>query len=232
MTYRIVSNKAEKSAEIFIYEDIGEGWFGGMSSKQFAADLKDLGELDSLSLRLNSPGGSVFEGNTIYNLLREHSANLTVHIDGLAASIASVIAMAGDEIVMAENALMMIHDPWGFAVGTADDLRKEADVLETVRGTIITAYKSRTGNEEKEISDWMSDETWMSAQEALDRGFADSISEEMKQAASVDWRRYGYKHPPRALSAAETKAERPRKSASAPRIMRMKSKIRSLGILR
>ena len=98
-------------ADILIYEDIGDGWLGGISAKTFADELKKLKNLTQLNVRINSPGGAVFDGLAIYNTLKKHKANVTVSIDGLAASIASVIAMAGDQITMAENALMMIHDP-------------------------------------------------------------------------------------------------------------------------
>jgi ATP-dependent Clp protease protease subunit len=96
---------------------VGEGWFGGMSAKTFVTELQKLGKVDVINLHINSPGGSVFDGVAIYNSLKSHPARIEVDVDALAASIASVIAMAGDEIRIAENAMMMIHDPTGVAIG-------------------------------------------------------------------------------------------------------------------
>ena len=121
--------KAQKdSAEIWIYEDIGEGWLGGLSAKVFADDLKKVGKVKNIYVRINSVGGSAVDGTAIYNSLKRHPANINVSIDGIAASIASIIAMAGDHIEMASNAMMMIHEPWIVAGGTASELREQADV--------------------------------------------------------------------------------------------------------
>ena len=120
--------------EILLYSEIGGG--GGLFSdpgtnaEDFARDLKALGKVKTINCRINSPGGSVFEGMTIYNLLAAHPAKVVVHVDGLAASIASVIAMAGDTINIADNAMIMIHDAWGVGIGTADEIRKTAEVLD------------------------------------------------------------------------------------------------------
>lgn len=183
MGYKVL-NKTKTEAEIHIYEDIGGGWFGGVTASQVKDDLKKLGDkITQLDVRINSPGGSVFEGVTIYNLLKSHDANVTTYIDGLAASIASIVAMAGDKIIMAENSLMMIHKPHGIVVGTSDDYRKGADVLDTVEDTLINTYSNRTSTVSELIKDMMKEETWMTAEEALELGFADEISEDMKIAA-------------------------------------------------
>ena len=221
---KVILNKAASSAEIYLYEDIGAGWFGGVSSKEFSDELKSIGAVDTINLRLNSPGGSVFEGVAINNLLSSNPANVIVHIDGLAASIASIVAMAGDEIRMAENALMMIHDPWGLAVGTAEDMRKEADTLEVVRDTLIKTYVSRTTSEEEQISEWMQAETWMNADEAKERGFADQITEEMKQAACIDCSRYKYRNAP--TSQNQAGENRPLYKVARSRIAHMQSRLR------
>lgn len=172
----------KRSAEIVIYEEIG-GW--GVSAKQFIEDLKAAGDLADIVLRLNSPGGSVFDGMAIYNQLKAHPAQVTVHIDGLAASMASVIAMAGDLIVMPDNAMMMIHNPWTVAIGDAEDLRKNADMLDKVKKAIQSAYMTRTGKSEQDISDMMDAETWLTGSEAVAMGFADETTEQMDIAASV-----------------------------------------------
>lgn len=201
MAYQIL-NKSKDRAEIHLYEDIGEGWFGGVSAKVFTDDIKKLGAVKAIDLRINSPGGSVFEGVTMYNVLKSHQARVTVHVDGLAASIASIVAMAGDEILMADNALMMIHDPWGMTVGTADDMRAEAGVLDTVKATLIDTYAKRTNQQKDKIAAMMADETWMTAAEAVDLGFADAVSGEALMAACVDISRYKYKHLPTDYSSA------------------------------
>ena len=177
-----IKARENSTAEILIYEEIGM-W--GISAKQFAADLKALGSLKSISLRLNSPGGSVFDGASIYNLLRQIDAEVTVYVDGLAASIASVIAMAGDKVVMADNALMMIHDPWSMVIGSADEMRQEADVLDKVKESLVTTYQNRTGMNRDEIAALMADETWLDAEEAVEFGFADETYEARKEAAKV-----------------------------------------------
>ena len=117
--YTIKAASDGTSANISIYEEIG-GW--GITAQQFSEDLKALGDISHISLHIHSPGGDVFDGIAIYNLLNKHPAKVTVQIDGLAASMASVIAMAGDRIVMPENALMMIHKPWGISGGNANDM--------------------------------------------------------------------------------------------------------------
>jgi ATP-dependent Clp protease protease subunit len=110
-----------KTGDLYIYEDIGSGWFGGIGPNDVKEALDEVGSVDTLNIYINSPGGSVFDGMAIYNQLKRFAARKVVHIDGIAASIASVIAMAGDEIVCAPNAMMMIHDPFGIAAGTAKD---------------------------------------------------------------------------------------------------------------
>ena len=196
------------AAEILIYEDIGDSWLGGISAKQFVEDLKSLNKVSDINVRINSDGGSVFDGNTIYNALKRHSARVTVDIDGLAASIASVIAMAGDEIRIAENGFMMIHDPWMVAGGTAGELRDAADTMDKVQEQLVNTYVKRTGGDQEQIAQWMSDETWMNAEEALDRGFVDSITAESKMAACVRHKER-YQHVPANL----IEPERPRRES-------------------
>ena len=192
-----IKAKGKKKAEVYIYEDIGDGWLGGISAKVFADQLNALGDLDEINVRINSAGGSVFDGFAIYNTLLKNSATIIVDVDGLAASIASIIAMAGDEVNMSSNALMMIHDPWIVASGSAGDLRKQADLLDTVRGQLLATYVNRTNGDESVISGMMTEETWMTSEEALGHGFIDSISDEIKIAAKVDQTKF--KNVPKAL---------------------------------
>jgi ATP-dependent Clp protease protease subunit len=184
--YRVVANKASDSADIYVYGVIGTDWFGdGVSAKQVADDLKALGKVKTINLRINSEGGSVFEGKAMYSLFNEHSAKIIVHVDGLAASAASFLAMVGDEIEIAEGAFFMVHNAYMFAMGDARAMRQAADMLDTVNNTIIDVYAGRTKADRKQIVQWMDDETWMTGAEAVQNGFADRMVENLKVAASV-----------------------------------------------
>jgi len=190
-----------KDAEIWIYEEIGDFWDGGVSAKEFAKELKALGKVETINLHLNSPGGVVTDGIAIYNLLKQNQARINVNIEGWAASIASVVAMAGDEISMAENGLMMIHDPWGLAIGNSADMRAAADVLDKMRDSIVMAYVKKAKQEDQEASSekfagLMAAETWMTAQEALDHGLIDNITDTVKMAASFDLSKFKYRNLP------------------------------------
>lgn len=176
---------AGKRGEIYVYDAIGKSYFDdGVSAKSFADSLKALGNVSALDLYINSPGGSVFEGLAIYNQIKRFSGEKIVHIDGIAASIASVIAMAGDEVRIAANGTIMIHDPWGMTMGTAEDMRKTAASLDKTRDVLLENYVARTGGRREQISAWMSAETWMNADEAVERGFATSKVEEKAFSAA------------------------------------------------
>lgn len=169
-------------ATMYILDEIG-GW-AGIMAKDVAAALEGMPKtVKNITININSPGGEVFEGNSIHNLLRAHPAQKTVNIVGIAASIASIIAMAGDKIVTAKNALWMIHNPHGIVMGGADDMRKMGEVLDQIRGTLINTYAARTKQTTDDLSRWMSQETWMNADEALARGFTDQVGEEDPKAA-------------------------------------------------
>lgn len=185
-------NKENTHAEIIIYDDIGrDGWFfEAFGAKQLDEELKKLDKsVNQIDVRLNSPGGSVFEGHTIYNRLKQHSAKVTIYVDGIAASIASVIAMAGDEIIMGEGSQMMIHKPWSFVQGDATAMEKEAEVLDRLEDQIINIYKKKTGLTDMELRKMVADETWISGEEAVDMGFATRLADDgelQKAAASID----------------------------------------------
>ena len=182
-------NAKNQKAEILIYEDIGDYW-SGVTAKGFNDELKALGDISEINVRLNSGGGNVFDGIAIYNTLKNHKAKVNIHIDGLAASIASIVAMAGDTISMAKNGFMMIHDPWIMTAGTAEDLRKTADTIDGVREQLLDTYIRRTGGDREQISDMMSAETWMNSDEAMKNGFVDSVTEDLALAASCDIKRF------------------------------------------
>lgn len=172
-----ITNKKGDSAEILIYEEIGQNWWSesGVGAKQFASDLKALGDVKVLNIRINSPGGDVFEGNAIKTQLEQHPAVKNVFIDGLAASAASYIAMAGNHIEISKNALFMIHNASGGVLGNAEDMRKMADLLQKIDGNIADMYARRTSKPLDKIQEWMSAETWFSADEAVEHGFADAL---------------------------------------------------------
>lgn len=180
----------KKAAEILIYEDIGAGWFGGVTAKQFADDLKAVGAVDTLNIRVNSAGGDVFEALAMYNTLRRHPANKRVSIDGMALSAATIVIMAGDHIAMAENAMVMIHDPWAITMGDADDMRQQADLLDQVKDNIVVTYERRTGRSSKDLRQMMTDETWMKSAAALDNNFVDEVTGDLAIAAHFDPARY------------------------------------------
>jgi len=178
--------KAGTRGEIYLYGVIGVDWFGdGISAKQFADDLKALGQVETIDLRINSEGGDVFAGKAMYTLLVDHRAKVVTHIDGLAASAASYVAMAGDEILISEAAYLMIHNAWTVAVGGAEDMRRTADLLDSVNGTVRDVYAARTKNSADKLKKWMDEETWFTGKEAVDNGFADKLVENLKVAASV-----------------------------------------------
>jgi ATP-dependent Clp endopeptidase proteolytic subunit ClpP len=175
------SSDSETEVEISIYDEIG---FGGVTAKDFMAEVKQF-KGQHIHLRINSVGGSVIEGAAIYNALRRHKGGLTVHVDGLAASMASVIAMAGEEVYIADNAMLMIHNPWSMTMGDADDLRKEADVLDKLKNTLVNAYARKTGMEAEDIAAMMDEETWLNATQSVAMGFADEIEDGIEAAASL-----------------------------------------------
>ncbi len=163
--------------EILIYEDIGEGFFDeGITAKSIKAQLDKFNGGDVL-VRINSAGGDVFDGLAIYNLLNEYPGEVSIKVDALAASAASVIAMAGDNREMADNALLMIHDPWTMAVGDSAEMRKMADILDKAKDSIVTTYMSRVSEDEEAVRNMMAEETWLNASEAMAMGFATSTIE-------------------------------------------------------
>lgn len=172
-TWYRIENKADESSTVFLYDEIG-AW--GISAGDFA---KELGEVTakSIDLRLNTPGGEVFDGLAIFNALQRHPAKVTVHIDGLAASIASVIAMAGDEILIDRYAQMMIHEAHAIAVGSTKDMSAMAKLLDEYSDNIAAIYSTRAGGDKTGWRERMKAETWFSASEAVKAGLADRIAE-------------------------------------------------------
>lgn len=169
--YRI-ENKAGSETEVYLYDEIGM-W--GVSAADFVNELKAVTS-KRITLRLNSPGGEIFDGIAIYNALLTHAAEITVHIDGLAASAASFIAQAGDKVIIDRHAQMMIHDGQGICVGDSRDMRALADLLDRSSDNIASIYAERAGGTVTAWRDRMREETWYSAQEAVDAGLADEVA--------------------------------------------------------
>ncbi|MBE7897516.1 Clp protease ClpP [Paenibacillus polymyxa] len=162
-------------------------WWGDeVTPNQFKADLDQLGDVPELDVYINSDGGDVFAGQAIHSMLKRHKAHVNVYIDGLAASIASVIAMAGDTVYMPRNAMMMIHNPWTFSAGNAAQLRKTADDLDNIRKSLIAAYIDKSGIDETRLIELLDAETWLSADEAISYGLADEIDQGKEIAASLN----------------------------------------------
>ncbi len=178
--------KEDQTADIYIYDEIG-GW--GISARRFTEDLISLGNLSHINLHIHSPGGEVFDGIAIFNQLKNHSATITVYIDGLAASMASVIAMVGDTVIMPKNAMMMIHKPWGVSWGDANDMREYADLLDKLENVLIPAYVAKTGKTTEEITAMLEQETWLDGDECVEHGFADKVIEPVKAMASLTSKR-------------------------------------------
>ncbi|MED3563463.1 Clp protease ClpP [Bacillus xiapuensis] len=184
-----MSADKNSSADIFIYGDIVSYQWDetDTSASSFKKDLDNLGDVSNINLYVNSPGGSVFEGVAIHNMLKRHKAKVNVHVDGLAASIASVIAMAGDTINMPKNSMLMIHNAWTFTWGNSAELRKAADDLERINQSAIQSYLQKAGSKltEDKVKELMDAETWLSADEALSYGLCDVVLEANQMAASI-----------------------------------------------
>lgn len=203
---------AKQSAfEILLYGDIGGSGFDSISAKQFSEALKSIPQNAALEIRINSSGGSVFDGMTIYERIRGHKGKKKVFIDGLAASIASVIAMSGDEITMGEGAVMMLHKPWNMIVGNADEMLRMVEVLDKIEGQMVGIYARKTGLGRTEIESMLREETWFNSTEALSKNFVDAqaaLDERFLVAASLQLdSAKGFKFKPK-LSRTETEIVR------------------------
>ena len=191
--YFQIKKKTDKKGEIFIYGDIvSEEWFANeVTAPGFKQQLDELGNVSEIDVHINSSGGNVFEGHAIYNMLKMHKAKINIYIDALAASIASVIAMSGDTIFMHKNSFLMIHNSWIMTVGNAKELRDTADLLDKTDEASNQAYLDRALNiSEEELKELLDAETWLTASEALEKGFIDEILEPNEIAASISDERY------------------------------------------
>lgn len=179
--------REEQTATLNIYGDITSipfEEFGDVSAANLSKQLEALGDVEQIDVHINSYGGEVAEGLAIYNALRRHKAKVTTYCDGFACSIASVIFMAGDERVMNESSLLMIHNAWTVAMGNSAELRKQADDLEKITQASVEAYKSHSSLSEEVIKNLMDNETWILPEEALSYGFATTVDKTENEKAS------------------------------------------------
>ncbi len=193
---KAIAEAETPSADVHIFDYIG-GW--GVSARGFLNQLKEL-DVEQINLHINSPGGEVFDGIAIQNLLKHHKANVTVYIDGIAASIASIIALAGDDIRIADNAYVMIHNPASIVWGEAKDMLKGAEMLDKITDGLAGDYSRKMGITVDEAKALMEDETWYLGQEAVDAGFAGSTYEGARVAARFDIERVSVKAPKEVLA--------------------------------
>ncbi len=208
--------------EILIYDEIGPDWLGMVNAKSLKEQMP--ADKDPLTLRINSPGGSVVEAQAIYNLIAGRSGETTVKIDGLSASAASYIMLAGDNIEIAENAMVMIHNAWSIAMGNAEDLRNSAAVLDKFDEVLLAGYVARGKKSRDEFAEAMKAETWFSASEAVEWGLADAMGQPLKVAACVAPGRY--RNAPEELlnPEAATQARQRRQEALKNRLRLLKAK--------
>lgn len=184
--FEICANAKSGGGEVLIYDEIGPSFFGEetVSAKDFDAALKALGDVSQIILRVNSPGGNVYDALAIHNMLKAHPARVIARVDGIAASAASLIVMAADEIVMPENSFLLIHEPRMLAFGVAADLLAAAADLETIARTFVVAYAKRSGMKEADVAALMAEDRLMDAAEAASLGLADRTTETVRMAAN------------------------------------------------
>jgi len=194
-----IKNEGE-SAEIRIYDVIGWPF---IDADTFVNELNRINAKE-ITVSINSPGGDVFDGTAIFNALNNHPAKIITRIDGIAASMASIIALSGDEIQINSNAYYMIHNAWSFAIGDYNDMRKEADLLEKITNTLATIYAEKTGIDLSEVRSMMDDETWLIGDELVDQGFADTVISNSSAKASFNLDMYD--HAPKEISGGRKKS--------------------------
>lgn len=201
--FEVVATAGADEATVYLYDMIVSSddeaeWWGGVSPQSFVKALNEI-TANTIHLRVNSPGGSVFAGRAIEQAIREHKSKIIVHVDGIAASAASFLIMAADEIIMAPGSFLMIHKAWTFSYGNADDLRKQADVLDQLDASFVRTYAKRSGQGEEQLATWLAAETWFSDQEAVKQGFADKVAdEEAPKDQGVNWNLAAFEHAPSA----------------------------------
>ena len=180
--YRIEAKETDETAEIIIYDVIGWPYNDAFDLVRALGSIK----AKNITVRINSPGGDVFDGVAIFNALKDHEAHVTTKIEGLAASMASIVALAGDEVQAHKNAMYMIHDPWVLAAGNQYDLREIADILQKIGGNMLDIYYDKSNIGKRELKAMMKEETWFTAAEAKDRGLIDTVLDAGAAKAKFD----------------------------------------------
>lgn len=199
-------------ATIWLYDVIvSDDYWGGVSALTVGKALAEFRDKTTIHLRINSPGGDVFAGRAIEQLLSEHPARIVTHVDGYAASAASYVALAGDEVLISQGGMFMIHKAWTLAWGNADDIRKTSSLLDQIDETLVATYAQKTGQSPEDIRAWMADETWFTADQAVEKGFATRIAGGASEKAApgktenrAAWDMKAYANAPRANPSPES----------------------------
>lgn len=220
--FEIDAKADAKEATVYLYDmivdnDTDAEWCGGVSAESFVKEFASI-KAETIHLRVNSPGGSVFGGRSMEQAIRQHSAKVIAHVDGLAASAASFVIMAADEIRMAPGAFLMIHKAWSIAMGNADEFRKNAEILDQIDTSLANTYSRRTGIDASEITDMLDAETWLESSVAVEKKFADAVEEDAKKATNaIAWDLSAFKAPPAPAkdesAPAKDKAQQPDRDA-------------------
>lgn len=222
----LVRNEAATDATLYIYDVIDPYW--GVSAEAVAKAISGLDASVTLHVHINSPGGDVFEGRAIRTAIQQHRGKTIAHIDGLAASAATTISDGADEVEIATGAFYMIHNGWTWMYGNKNDFRKEVDLLEKIDAAIVADYASRTGLDVAQLVQWMDDETWFSAEEAVQHGFATRLMEApdkggtsnragLANQCSRQWNLAAFEHAPQALTTPRAPEPNPAIEAAAQR---------------
>lgn len=200
---REILNADGEEATVYLYDSIDT--YFGINAELFVKDFNAI-TAPTIHLRINSPGGDVFDGRAIATAIAQHKSNVIAHVDGLAASAASYIAVAADSVEMALGSFLMIHNAWTIAAGNAEELTATALLLQKIDGSLAANYAEKTGQTIAQIEKWMAAETWFTAEEAVEEGFADKVSVD-SETASNDWDLSVFAHAPKRLAAKASKAE-------------------------
>lgn len=197
----------DQQATLYVYDVIDDWW--GIDAESFVREVNAL-NVPILNVRINSPGGDVFTARAMQTALAQHPATVIAHVDGLAASAATFLAMGANEVRISEGAFFMIHKGWSFTVGNADELRTQAELLDLIDSNMANEYATRTGLDQNTVLDMMANETWMSGQQAVDNGFADRLADGINenQANNKWFDLSAYRHPPDAYSSTHPAALR------------------------